>query len=108
MEGNVGDAAHVVADRRQDSPRPNSLDEPFLARHALCDGAWFDYFAHSAPSSHIRDSFRLHRSQIAHLEKRWQRSRPRTETAKRRAVLPKDDVDLARVEPAGRDQHDAQ
>ena len=41
-------AAHVDADRRQDPARARAVDEPFLARHALFDGARPDDFADSA------------------------------------------------------------
>src|ERR1700730_5794848 len=39
MERYVRHAAHVVSDRGKNSPRAECVDEPFVARHALCDFA---------------------------------------------------------------------
>src|SRR6202165_5824264 len=61
MEGLLRDAAHVVSDRGENSPGAESVDEPFVARHALCDFAWPNDVTDSARVAHVRDSVRLHR-----------------------------------------------
>ena len=66
VAGYRDDAAHVDADRRQNSTGADSVDEPLLARHALRHVAWPNDFADPARHIDIRNPFRFHRSRIAH------------------------------------------
>ena len=66
MAGYRDDAAHVDADRGQNSPDADSMDESLMARDALRDFARPDDFADPAWHIDIRNSFRFHRSRVAH------------------------------------------
>ena len=59
-------AAHVDADRGQNSADAESMDKSLMARDALRDFARPDHFADPARHIDIRNSFRFHRSRVAH------------------------------------------
>src|SRR6266480_7202162 len=94
VDGNGGNAAHVDANRRQDPPHPNAVDESLVARHSLSHSARPNDFTSSARSLYIRDQFRFYRSPVAHREQRWPAARDRIAATFGCRFLPRGDEDV--------------
>src|SRR3982751_538229 len=70
MAGHCDYAAHVDADRGQNSSHAESVDESLMACDALRNLARPNDLSDSARHIDIRNSFRFHRSRVAHSQER--------------------------------------